>query len=290
MKELGHTEESRPRQLLHRPRPNWRNPVRLTTPKFWGLCLAVFALAFAAQPAKAGFTASSGNLKAQADFTYSGSTLTVTLSNTATVAPSAPADVLTAIYINYAGTTSSLAFTAVGMGNSAAIATATANYGLNPNNVDVGGEWAFKSNITVQGNTPFTYGLSSTGLDIFGGGDRFNTNNIEGPDSPDGVQWGIVSTNYVGGSGNGGMTSGFVKGTATFKFINSTGFNINQITGVRFQYGTALTEPYINGTQDGNNTTGGTAIAVPAPAGFVLLASALPVFGLRRLIRRKRTA
>jgi hypothetical protein len=41
---------------------------------------------------------------------------------------------------------------------------------------------------------------------------------------------------------------------------------------------------------DGNNSTGAVVTAVPAPTGVVLIASALPFLGLRRLIRRKTPA
>jgi len=243
----------------------------------WIIALAAIGLGLSAQPAKANWVFSSGDLSASADFTVVGSTLTVTLKNTASVSPNDPAGVLSALFFNYSGP-GSISFTPLGMGHSAATASGAANYagnygGFGPK--DIGGEWAF--NTSVHG---FNYGLSSTGLNLFGPGDRFNNNDLTSPDSPDGIQWGIVNSGYVNGSGNGGVQDiPFVRDTATFKFTISGGFDPTKITGVEFLYGTAFGEGGGGGTPHD--------VVTPAPAGLVLLVSGLPVLALRRVLRRK---
>jgi hypothetical protein len=55
----------------------------------------------------------------------------------------------------------------------------------------VGGEWAYKAGI--HGPHGQDYGISSTGLDIFGSSGRFPGPNLQGPNAVDGLQFGITS-------------------------------------------------------------------------------------------------
>jgi len=250
--------------------------MRLVSPRLWILALAAIGLGLSAQPAKANWIFSSGGLSASADFTVVSGTLTVTLKNTASVSPNDPASVLSALFFNYSGS-GSISFTPLGMGHTAALASGSANYSGTYNGFakDIGGEWAFKSGVNG-----FNYGLSSTGLNLFGPGDRFNNNDLSPPAEPDGIQWGIVNSGYVDGSGNGGINGeGFVRDTATFKFAVSSGFDPTKITAVQFLYGTALGEGGGGGTPHD--------VVTPAPAGLILLVSGLPVLALRRVLRRK---
>jgi len=254
--------------------------MKVFSPRGWAIALAAIALALSAQPAKASFWtfSDSSNRAASADFSLSGNTLTITLQNTASVAPSAPSGVFTAIFFDYSGP-GSITFNALNMGHSAAVASGAANYsgnygGFGPN--DIGGEWAFRSGVNN-----FSYGLSSTGLGDFGPGDRFNNNDLSPPASPDGPQWGIVNSTFT--NGNGGVSDPMVQDTATFTFTVNGAFDVNAITRVFFLYGTAYGEA-------GGDGGGGGGNAVPAPAGLILLASAVPVFAFRRLIRRKQVA
>src|SRR4051812_46287807 len=89
--------------------------MRLVSPRLWIIALAAIGLGLSAQPAKANWVFSSGDLSASADFTVVGSTLTVTLKNTASVSPNDPAGVLSALFFNYSGP-GSISFTPLGMG------------------------------------------------------------------------------------------------------------------------------------------------------------------------------
>ena len=255
--------------------------MQLRPPRSWSIALAAIGLSLTGQSAKAGFWTFSDadGRSATADFSVSGTTLTITLSNTASAAINDPSHVLTALFFNYANpvTITTAGATALSTGGSA-------NY-TNPQYTgDVGGEWAFKSNVNG-----FNFGLSSTGLgpapNDFGSGDRINSNNLTGPASPDGVQWGIVNSGYVDGSGNGGINSeALSRGTVTFTFTVPTDFNPDDITSTFFLYGTAY------GEGGGGGDGGGGGTLVPAPAGLILLVSAVPVLALRRLVRRKPVA
>ncbi len=238
--------------------------MRLTTPKFWGLCLAALALAFATQPAKAG---------------YQTKTYTFTQS-----------DVL-ADGVNY-GTVKVESYDGLGATGGSLLT----------------GQIRF----TVTAATaPYTAGLSSNfGIQHFG----FNFDNLTITASdittvPSG--WTFDVTGPSGGFGPFGKFDATAAGSGDRRnplviLISNKGTNalIANVTltngGTPPSYFAAHVAGFnaINGldshkiavTNLSDNGGLGDAIATPAPAGFVLLASALPVFGLRRLIRRKRTA
>jgi len=60
-----------------------------------------------------------------------------------------------------------------------------------PGNV-VGGEWAYKTGLSTPSGVG-TQGISSAGLNGFGAGDRFPGNDLNPPDSPNGVNYGMLS-------------------------------------------------------------------------------------------------
>jgi hypothetical protein len=119
--------------------------------------------------------------------------------------------------------------------------------GSDPGN-SVGGEWAYRSGLSgAPGDRD--YGISSTGLGLFGNDDRFPGNNLQGPDSPDGLQYGITSAGDDPASGNTPVTGehALVQNSVVFTFTGiPNGFDpAANITGAVFQYGTSLDEPSI---------------------------------------------
>ena len=213
------------------------------------------------------FFGSSGNLAAEADFSVVSNQLVVTLTNTSTADVLVPSDVLTAVFFNVTGDpTFSKVSAVVAPGSSVLFGT------TDPGGV-VGGEWAY-----LNGLSQFSAneGISSTGLGIFGPGDVFPGSNLQGPTSPDGLQYGITSAGDNPLTGNTPVTgtNALIKNSVVFTLGNvPVGFELNSIGNVTFLYGTALTEPNVPGHPPG----------VPGPW------AAIPfVFGLAAGLRRRR--
>jgi MYXO-CTERM domain-containing protein len=219
------------------------------------------------------FTGSSGSLAASVDFTVNGSgQLVVTLTNTSTADVTEPAQLLTAVFFNVTGGALSLTR------DSAVLAPGSSVFydpQGQPAGGVVGGEWAYKSgslNIGTPGSR--SYGISSTGIDLFGPGDRFPGPDLEPPPSPDGPQYGILSAGDDTATGNGGITGsgGLIKNAVVFTLGNAgANFDLSRITNVYFFYGTALGE----GGYDGN--------LVPTPGAVSLMGLA----GLAAMRRRR---
>jgi hypothetical protein len=93
-----------------------------------------------------------------------------------------------------------------------------------------------------------TRGISSVGLDLFGPGDRFPGNNLQGPDSPNGLQYGLTSAGDNTSTGNTPVTgmNALIKNSVLYTLGGlPTGFLLSSISNVHFQYGTDLSEPSV---------------------------------------------
>jgi len=185
------------------------------------------------------FTSSSGDLSASVKFTISGGNLVATLTNTSTNDVLVPSDVLTGVFFNLSGGASLTPITAIlGAGSTVQFG------GTDPGN-SVGGEWAFKQGLSGAPNG-LPMGISSTGLGIFGPGDRFPGNNLQGPMEPDGLQYGITSANDNLLTGNAKVTGtqALIQNSVVFTLSGlPSGFDPSTaITEVFFQYGTSLSE------------------------------------------------
>ncbi|MEH2358593.1 XDD4 family exosortase-dependent surface protein [Nostoc sp.] len=172
--------------------------------------------------------------------------LTLTLTNTGPGA-SAPSDVLTGIFWDYAG--SALTSLTLSSAKAATVITNDKITGTNVNLTNVGGgkvEWGFAKTTASSGlggesgvANPVTqhYGLGTAGFGIspgfgVGGTQQFNYGIITGYDSN-------ANSKLLGDK-----AETFVKNSATFVFSGlPTGFDSTKIQNVRFQYGTGLDEP-----------------------------------------------
>jgi len=218
-----------------------------------------------ATPISFGFT--SGGLGASATFDSTGSDLIVYLANTGTADALVPTDILTAVFFEVAGNPA--------LSRTSAVVPVTSEvYEIGPGTLVtpgdrvVGGEWAFL----------ITDGISSTGLGIFGAGDRFPGANLQGPASPDGIQLGLAPSGDNLTTGNGGLSGQWlVKNEVKFTLGGFSGDPYLAISHVVFQYGTALDEPQYP-ADDPN---------IPEPSSFIL--AALSLIGLAAVRwRRKR--
>jgi len=188
------------------------------------------------------FTTAPGAMAASADFTIlPGNLLQVTLTNTGTGDPAAPGNILSALFFNLAGDPLLSRDSAVLGAGSTVIHGPTPSTNPTPNGV--GGEWAYNNTQSVFGANE---GISSAGFGVFGVGDRFPGNNLQGPDSVNGIQYGITTAFDTPGNDNTGISVGLIQNQVVFTLDNFTG-TLADISHVSFQYGTALTETNIPG-------------------------------------------
>jgi hypothetical protein len=239
----------------------------IMTLKTLAICAAsAVALTLTPQAQAILFTGTSGDRSASADFTQAGNTLTIKLSNLSAVDVGDPTDILTAFYFNLAGGT-------VLNPNSAINGPLGGINGGPAAGANVGDEWQYLAGINVQGATR---GISSTGLGIFGSGNFDGVGN-----NVNGLSYGIVSASSVTGDGNGGVDGNpLSRGSVTFTLTFTGGpLNLNNISGVVFQYGTALTEPTVPGRPPGDTVPDGGATVALLGLGLVALGAS------RRLIK-----
>jgi len=222
-------------------------------------------------------TYSEGDLKAQAIFEINGSDLFVTLANLSLADVTKPEDVLTALLFNLKmgntlvsltpGSASMQAFGGSSLDFTSRTIDATSSAGTvnktcdgvvdieggpgcitaGTGQYDVGGEWAFASNIS--GYNGFTMGIGSAGLDVFGN-PSFGSNNLAGPVAVNGGQYGLSSlgdnpaTDIVG-KGYNPVTQNAVQ----FKFtsLQLAGLSLSDpgALSVGFQYGTDRKNPFL---------------------------------------------
>ena len=230
---------------------------------FYSVASLCFVASAAAAPIT--FTGSSGSFAASVTFATSGSDLIVTLTNTSAADVLVPVDVLTGVFFDVTGS-------ALGLTRTSAIVPlgSTVFYGpVDPGNV-VGGEWAYNSGLSGPGGRG--YGISSSGLGLFGPPDCFPGTDLQPPASPDGLQYGITSAGDNLVTGNAAVTgnNALIQNQVVFTLGGlPAGFDpAARILNVLFQNGTDLSEPSYPG--------------IPEPTSLTLLALGTTVLARRR--------
>jgi hypothetical protein len=241
--------------------------------RFFGLrativaaCATLVSLASAA-PSRAGivYAGSSGSLSASADFSLSGNTLTVILTNTSAADVLVPSDVLTGVFFNTTHTLTPV---------SASLNGSTVFYGSLTN---VGDGWGYASGVLADGeNSAISASGAVTGLghSNFSGANNMLQN----------IDYGILSAGDNSATGNGGVTGHgpLIKNSVLFTLTAASGFSLSELgDSVVFQYGTQLTETHFSG-----NRTPDVSV-VPAPPSSILLGIGVAVLAWQRLPRRR---
>jgi len=244
-------------------------------------------------------SASAGGRSASATFTQmqiaSNYYLQVVLTNTSPVMSKVPTDVLTAVFWDM---NQSVGLTRVSATTLPTLILQTQYSNSDPTSAsliaagNVGSEFAYKYDASGLGGIAagqFQYGVSSSGLGVFSPGDRFDTvNNLEGPADPDGIQYGLTSSLGLDPNHNGGLDHSLIQGSVTLLFnfsgnylpySSDAGFATLFGSTVRYQFGTALSEPSITNT-----------IPVPAPSGIVLAGIGCAFLAVGQYFARRRMA
>lgn len=251
-----------------------------------GVAIALAGAGGIAQATSITFSGSSstGILAASATFDTSGTNLIVTLTNTSAFDVLVPAQVLTAIFFDLPGVGALSSVSAVLNSGS------TVFFDTAPVDGVVGGEWAYGSGL-AGAPSGATEGISSSGLELFGG-PTFPGSNLAGPPNGavDGLQYGITSAGDNPATGNSAVTAGgfpLIQNSVVFTLSGlPAGFalNVDTVTNVSFQYGTALTEPNIPGECDEGCTP---ITEVPEPTTLTILGLGMLALGA---IRRRKVA
>jgi hypothetical protein len=230
-------------------------------------------------------------LNASAEFVISGSTLTVTLRNTGdstgTSGTDSPAQTLSGVFFDLP---TGITVTPVSAISPLAIVQASSctDGPCGGTNVNVGGEFIYATGNYTSGGHLGDHGISSSGY-ISGDTGNFNGPNLDDPDAPNGINFGIIAdiTSSNKFKPNGGLSGRpLIEDTVVFTMTIAGGtLTTSQISNVSFQYGTGFGEPHFGGTSGGGGTLGG---GVPEPAMLLLVAPAFFMAARRRRSAKSR--
>lgn len=240
-----------------------------------GLACSILAAGVSAGSVSfAGTNGSNHTARATFDYNAVANTLSITLENLGGDVL-APSDLLTTVFFDLtpAGNQGQPTLNPV----SAMVATGSALvFGNGATNLSQ--HWHFRDDIN-HGTIGQQYGISSSGLDIFGQSDAFDGVGANGHGSPD---YGITSKNDDLSTGNKQVTGGrpIIKHAMTFNFDVEGLFDLEWIKNVQFLYGTSLDGDSFGGQQPPLDPP-----LVPLPAPVWMALAGLATVGL---IRRRR--
>lgn len=209
--------------------------------RFWG-AVGGLGLVAGVQADMLTFSGLNGVRAASAEFNTSGSTLSIRLTNTSTFDVVQPDQLLSGLFFTLPSGVTITPISAVLAPGSSVL------FGPQPAGGVVGGEFGFRSGIS--GPNGASTGISSSGLGLFGPPDLFPGPNLEGPASPNGLNFGMVSASDNPGTGNMPVTGSepLIDNAVDFTFSFGGSLDLRSIRNVSFQYGTSLSDPNIPGT------------------------------------------
>ena len=148
----------------------------------------------------------------------------------------------------------------------------------------VGGEWAFACGLWSD---PGACGISSAGFGLFGEADRFPGTNLQGPEAPNGLEYGLSSFGDNPYTGDASVTGDFAliwnSIRIVFSLPQANTFSLDKIQEVVFQYGVSIDDPQILAELEANSALHHT----PEPATIGMVACGLALLGARQFRRKK---
>jgi hypothetical protein len=189
------------------------------------------------------FFGTEGDRSAFVRFEASGSMLTVRLSNSSLADVLVPVDILTAVFFDIRGDLIDFEGVAAVVADDSEVL-----FGPTDPGGGVGGEWAHAEGVNAPGDA--RYAISSSGMGLVGPHDRFPGSNLQGPESPGGLEYGLTSAGDDPETGNAPVTGdrALIQHEVIFTLSGlPDGFDVGRIENVSFQYGTSLSEPNIPG-------------------------------------------
>lgn len=200
------------------------------------------------------FTGSSGSLSASASFDISSDNLTITLTNTAsydatTDGALASNQTLSGLFFDLTTDPTLSPSSASVASGSDLVQSAQCDVGpCSASTTNVGGEFIFGTD-TTPSTFPNSamYGIASSGY-INGSAGNFGGPNLDDPNAPDGINFGIVPSGFNAGDGNGGLDNDpLIRNAVQFVLTGVSGLANSAIGNVSFQYGTSFNEANVPG-------------------------------------------